>query len=89
MPKNEITDLTVYLLEKGQVYRLLEDTMVHRNAFDRAVPKLKQDTGEAFGLKEAKDSLDLSRKYLIPFLELLDRLGITAREEDRRRWIEK
>ncbi|QHJ70193.1 selenocysteine-specific translation elongation factor [Planococcus halotolerans] len=89
LPKDEITDLTLYLLETGQIYRLQADTMIHRNAVKRAVTKLKQDTAEAFGLKEAKDSLDLSRKYLIPLLELFDLLDITEREEDQRRWTGK
>ena len=86
LPKNEVSDLTLYLLETEQIYRLQDDTMIHRNAVERAAAKLKQDTEAAFGLKEAKDSLDLSRKYLIPLLELFDSLGITEREEDQRRW---
>ncbi|WP_033541943.1 selenocysteine-specific translation elongation factor [Planococcus sp. CAU13] len=89
IPKNEISDLTQYLLETGQALRLQADTLVHRQAVEEAIAKLKQDTGEAFGLKEAKDSLDLSRKYLIPLLELLDGLGFTARDEDQRRWTGK
>lgn len=89
LPKNEISDLTLYLLGTEQVYRLLGDTMIHRKAFEGAVLKLKQDTAASFGLKEAKDSLEVSRKYLIPFLELLDVLGITAREDDQRRWTGK
>ncbi|MFD1031969.1 selenocysteine-specific translation elongation factor [Metaplanococcus flavidus] len=86
LPKDEISDLTLYLLETKQVYRLQEDAMVHRHAFEKAVTKLKQETDSVFGLKEAKDSLEVSRKYLIPFLELLDSMGVTAREDDRRRW---
>lgn len=89
LPKSEISDLTQFLLETKQVYRLIEDTIVHRSPVEEAVTKLKQATDAAFGLKEAKDSLDLSRKYLIPFLELLDTLGITARDEDQRRWTGK
>ena len=72
-----------------QIYPLQEDTMIHRSAVEEAVTRLKQDTEAAFDLKEAKDSLDLSRKYLIPLLELFDSLGITERAEDQRRWTGK
>ncbi|MFC3212161.1 selenocysteine-specific translation elongation factor [Planomicrobium okeanokoites] len=89
LPKSEISDLTLYLLEMKQIYPLQEDTMIHRSAVEEAAARLKQDTEAAFGLKEAKDSLDLSRKYLIPLLELFDSLGITERAEDQRRWTGK
>lgn len=86
LPKSDIPDFTQYLLEDGQAYRLEDDTLIHQTAFAESVAKLKGGTGAAFGLKEAKDALDVSRKYLIPFLELLDALELTAREEEQRRW---
>lgn len=89
LPKGDIPDFTQYLLESGQAYRLEDDTLIHQTAFDESVAKLKDGTGAAFGLKEAKDVLLVSRKYLIPFLELLDAQGLTAREDDQRRWTNK
>lgn len=88
LPKDDIPDFMAYLLQSGQAYRLTEETLIHRNAFGESVSKLKNGTGAAFGLKEAKDALGVSRKYLIPFLELLDALGETVREEEQRRWAE-
>lgn len=86
IPQSEAADLMAHLLASGQGHRLLEDTVIHHHAFDEAVAKLQSDTGPAFGLKEAKDSLGVSRKYLIPLLELLDSTGKTTREGDQRRW---
>jgi len=40
--------------------------------------------GKEFSIREAKEALGLTRKYLIPLLEHMDRLGITRREEERR-----
>lgn len=86
LPKNDIPELTLYLLNTRQAYRLLDDTLIHRTAFEEAVEKLRNGTEVEFGLKEAKDALDVSRKYLIPFLELLDGLNLTERREEQRHW---
>ncbi|MGO1058395.1 selenocysteine-specific translation elongation factor [Planococcus sp. FY231025] len=86
LPKGSIPDFTAYLLQSGEAYRLAEDTLIHRTAFAESASKLKSGTGAAFSLKEAKDALGVSRKYLIPFLELLDSLGATVREDEQRRW---
>ncbi|MGK7377036.1 selenocysteine-specific translation elongation factor [Planococcus sp. 1R117A] len=86
VPKNDIPELTLYLLNTGQAYRLLEDTLIHHKAFEQALAKLKSGTDEAFGLKEAKEALDVSRKYLIPLLELLDGMNLTTRLEEQRHW---
>ncbi|TWT27181.1 selenocysteine-specific translation elongation factor [Planomicrobium sp. CPCC 101110] len=89
IPKADLSELEAFLIHTKQAYRFMEDTLIHRSAVEAAVIKLQAETEAEFGLKEAKDSLDLSRKYLIPFLELLDQLNITARAEDKRRWTAK
>lgn len=88
LPKPEVAELTAYLIESGQVYRLREDTLIHRMAFDQALNRLQQHTGPSFDLKQAKEILNLSRKYMIPFLDLLDELNYTKRTEDQRFWME-
>ena len=89
LPKPEIAELTAYLLESGQAYRLREDTLIHRTAFEQALNQLRTNTGTSFDLKQAKEILNLSRKYMIPFLELLDELKFTRRSEDQRYWMEE
>jgi len=51
-----------------------------------AVEKLESGTGAEFDVGAAKDVLDLSRKYMIPFLERLDAKGLTKRVENKRVW---
>lgn len=89
IPKGELSELFAYLLHTKQVYRFMEDTVIHHSALNQAITKLHAETEVEFDLKEAKDSLGLSRKYLIPFLELLDQLNRTTRAEDKRRWTDK
>ena len=82
-------ELKSYLLKTKQAFLLGEDTLVHKNAVEKAVAKLQAQTNERFSLTEAKEILSLSRKYLIPFLELLDEQQLTLREEGNRVWIKK
>ena len=39
----------------------------------------------AFSVAQARDALGITRKHAVPWMELLDRLGATVREGDRRR----
>ncbi len=82
-------ELKGYLLKTKQAFLLGEDTLVHKNAVEKAVAKLQAQTNERFSLTEAKEILSLSRKYLIPFIELLDEQQLTLREEGNRVWIKK
>lgn len=85
--KQEIaSELEGYLLHGGLVLRLTEDMLIHRASFDQAVQRLREQTEDSFNLKEAKDALNVSRKYLIPFLELVDEKNITKREGEGRFW---
>ncbi|WP_079528977.1 selenocysteine-specific translation elongation factor [Halobacillus hunanensis] len=86
--KHDANEFAVYLVQTKQAFRILDDRLIHRSALDAALSKLKRQTGETFDLKEAKDTLDVSRKYLIPFLELLDQLKITTRQDNERKWME-
>lgn len=80
-------DILYYLLHKGKIFKMGENIVIHKHSFQKAVEKLKAATNYSFTLKEAKDTLDVSRKYIIPFLELLDRLAYTERDEDKRIWM--
>jgi selenocysteine-specific elongation factor len=86
LSKEDALQLSSYLIYTEHAYRLTEDMLIHQVAFKRALEKLKSQTGDSFKLKEAKDILDMSRKYLIPFLELLDQLKITTRQIEEREW---
>ncbi|XXM71813.1 selenocysteine-specific translation elongation factor [Lysinibacillus sphaericus] len=55
--------------------------------YNMAVNELKEKTDRRFNITEAKEILGLSRKYMIPFLERLDKDGYTIRINDERKWI--
>lgn len=86
LSETDANDLKGYLVNTKQVYELTVDLLIHQTAVERAISRLKEQTKQSFKLNEAKDALEISRKYLIPLLELLDRLNITTRQDDVRVW---
>jgi selenocysteine-specific elongation factor len=79
-------DLKRFLEEQELIVMLDEQFAYFREVFKEAVGRLRNHTGEEFEVGEAKEVLDLSRKYMIPFLEKLDALGLTRRVENKRVW---
>ncbi|RKY15061.1 MAG: hypothetical protein DRP82_02620, partial [Planctomycetota bacterium] len=80
-----------YLVDEGELVRLTENLYVHREAFEEAVEKLrayirKEGKIDAQG---AKALFGLSRKYVIPLLEEMDRRGITRRVGNHRVLVER
>jgi selenocysteine-specific elongation factor len=87
IPEKDISEFKTFLLQSREVYKLDDQLLIHRSSLENAVRELKSHTGTSFELKEAKMILNLSRKHLIPFLELLDELNITSRSEGVRTWM--
>ncbi|MDQ1003234.1 selenocysteine-specific elongation factor [Neobacillus niacini] len=86
IPDSLEADLRRFLEEQELVVHLDEQFAYHGDVFKEAVEKLRIGTGEEFEVGNAKEILDLSRKYMIPFLERLDSKGITKRVENKRIW---
>lgn len=86
IPDNLVDDLKKYLEEQGFVVRLNDQYYWHSDHFKEAFKRLKEHTGTQFEIGDAKKALNLSRKYMIPFLERLDALGLTKRVENKRIW---
>ncbi|PLR87165.1 selenocysteine-specific translation elongation factor [Bacillus sp. V33-4] len=87
IPDHLVGDLKRHLENEGLIVPLDDQYYWYGDHFHHAVEKLKQNTGASFEVGDAKDVLDLSRKYMIPFLERLDAAGFTKRDENRRIWL--
>ncbi|MDM5225786.1 selenocysteine-specific translation elongation factor [Cytobacillus sp. NJ13] len=87
IPENLKGDLKRYLEDQEIVVPLDAQYYWHGDHFREAVEELKTSTAAEFEVGNAKEVLGLSRKYMIPFLEKLDSLGITRRAENKRIWI--
>lgn len=86
IPSTLEVDLKRFLVEHEEIVPLDEHNYWYGEHFRDAVAKLKNQTNEDFDVGDAKEILDLSRKYMIPFLERLDSTGLTRRVENKRVW---
>ena len=75
-----------FLVESGEAIDLGENVILLSNSFQRAVEKVRaflQSHGPATA-SEIRQTLETSRRVLIPLLERLDKDGVTRREGDKR-----
>ncbi len=86
IPETLVGDLRRFLEEQGQIVILDDQFAYFGELFGQAVEKLRSQTRSEFEVGDAKEILDLSRKYMIPFLEKLDALKLTKRVENKRVW---
>lgn len=81
----ELEELLHYLTREGVLVKINDEFYWHREAFEEAVAVVKKlSLAGPFGLAEVRDALGSSRKYVLPFLEYLDRIKLTRRQGDRR-----
>ncbi|MFD1707447.1 selenocysteine-specific translation elongation factor [Siminovitchia sediminis] len=79
-----------YLIHMNKAFVLDEDMLISRESVEQAYLKLKKDTdSQDFTLQIARQSLQVTRKYLVPLLELFDTLGYTKRADHIRKWVDK
>lgn len=79
-------DIRGFLVREAILVPLTKKLLMHREAYDRAV-ELAAKTIRREGsltMQQAKECFGLSRKYLVPLLELMDKKGITRRVGDKR-----
>lgn len=82
-PVGEIMEL---LDAEGRVVRIEPDLYLERDSLDQAVQAIQDRLGGRTDLSpgDFREVLKISRRHLIPFLEFLDRTGITTRGAEGR-----
>ncbi|MFS0782140.1 selenocysteine-specific translation elongation factor [Bacillus sp. 1P06AnD] len=86
IPEPIFFELKPFLAESGILIPLTDVYYVVRDSFEQSIKELKEQTGNSFTIAEAKQILGLTRKHMIPLLELLDAEKITVRKDNRREW---
>jgi selenocysteine-specific elongation factor len=83
---NSVPGLLHYLERQGGVVQVETDRYYDRSAVDALLSKLRGELvpGRVYVPAQLRDVLGFSRKYLIPFLEFCDRIGVTERREEGR-----
>lgn len=85
-PLDTLSKIQDLLIAQGELTRVDNDVVLHASAVEDGIGRLKKLYEEegAFKAARAKDVLETSRKFAIPFLEYLDRLKVTRRRGDQR-----
>jgi selenocysteine-specific elongation factor len=88
LPVDYLEEFKRFLKDSKIGYSLDEAHYIHCEVFHHTLMKLHEQTNDSFTVQEAKSIVDVSRKYLILFLELLDRQKYTIRVENERKWVQ-
>ena len=85
--RDDLDDLLGFLRDTGELVRVTEDLLVHREAWQALVDKVRKQLagGAEMDPVTFKGLTGLSRKHAIPILELLDRQKVTVRVGNVRR----
>lgn len=75
-----------HLIQEGILIKIDENFYLTKETFDDSLEKIAAACERQGGIEipEAKDLLETSRKYVVPFMEYLDQLKITKRVENKR-----
>lgn len=83
--KKRRAQLEDYLFGTESVVRLSEKLVTTPSVMEKARETLKQSHPDGFTASEARQTLDTSRKFIIPILEWMDQQGWTVRLGDSRK----
>jgi selenocysteine-specific elongation factor len=80
-------ELVRYLVEANRVVKVTSELLYTRGQWEEIETRIRAHfrTRPALSMADFKGILQVSRKYAVPVLEHLDRLGVTKREGDERR----
>jgi selenocysteine-specific elongation factor len=75
-----------YLIKEDILIKLDDGILMDKKIFNRMKEQIVNFLKEnkSMAINEARNILGMSRKYIIPFLERLDKEGITVRKENKR-----
>jgi selenocysteine-specific elongation factor len=85
--KNERLEKVLKLLiDEGTILLLKDDVLLHYENLKEAIDLITKTITESGAIEAAqvRDLIGTTRKYVIPLLEHLDKIGITRRVENRR-----
>ncbi|WP_051353109.1 selenocysteine-specific translation elongation factor [Thalassobacillus devorans] len=89
IPAEWMKELRMFFLQQNAAWEINDNLIVHINPIRDHFQRLYEMTGDEFSLKEAKESFQVSRKYLVPLLEKSDDYGMTIRAESVRKWLKQ
>jgi selenocysteine-specific elongation factor len=86
IPADVLRKVVTLLVEDGEAVRLEPGLVMHTTAVEEATARIRaylKEHGEAT-VSDLKTVLGTTRKFAVPLLEHLDRIGVTRRKDDKR-----
>jgi hypothetical protein len=71
------------LLKDGRLVRINNEFVVESSAWEELKARVRRGAVESFTASEFGRNVGLSRKYSVPYLECLNRMGLLRRQGDR------
>jgi selenocysteine-specific elongation factor len=71
------------MIKEGRVVRVDNEFVVERSVWDELADRVRKAPAESYTASEFGQYVGLSRKYSVPYLECLNRMGILRRQGDR------
>ena len=86
VPETQVESLLAFLFSNGTLVRLNDDSLIHQQAYQKAITALKTHfaSKETLTLAEFRDLIGSARKQTQAILELFDSLKYTMRKGDER-----
>jgi selenocysteine-specific elongation factor len=81
--KKTFDKVAAKLLKEGELIRIDNEFVLERSAWNQLKDRVSRAQAESFTASEFGKYLGLSRKYSVPYLECLNRMGILRRLGDR------
>ncbi len=76
----KLQSLIATLVERSRILQTGEGYYVHSDWLQKLIENLRASGRKEISISEFKDMTGFSRKFAIPLLELLDRMGVTRRK---------
>ena len=89
IPDSIRADFFHFLIDSGTAVKVEDDRLIHHTVFHDYLSRLKEAYPNGFSVQEAKEILEGSRKHILPYLETLDKMNVTARDGSNRVWVTK
>ena len=76
----KLDSMLSFLIEKNKIVQGKDGLLLHSQWLDEIIQKVRKSRKKELSVGDFKEMTGLTRKYVIPLLELLDQMGVTRRK---------
>ena len=76
----KLDSMLAFLIERNKIVQGKDGLLLHSQWLDEIIHKVRKFRKKELSVADFKEMTGLSRKYVIPLLELLDQMGVTRRK---------